>query len=180
MTGHALDRTIGDPGEHTLVTKSGLQLHVRPVTLDDGPALASLFADLDADDLRFRFLSALRKVRPDQIAAMLEIDHREAEHLLAFVDGEKAPIASLMLVADAALESAEVAIVVDPEFQGRGVGYALLLHARNLARERGLHALRSIESRANHRALEVERDLGFSTSSYEGEPALVLVEARFD
>ena len=57
-----------------------------------------------------------------------------------------------------------------------GLGWTLLAHMAQVARSLGFARLRSIESHANHAALEVERALGFTTSEYEGDATMVLVE----
>ncbi|WP_324827713.1 GNAT family N-acetyltransferase [Qipengyuania zhejiangensis] len=175
--GNAIDRTLGEQAVHDLETRGGLRLDLRPVTLDDGPLLADLFDRLTVEDLRFRFLTGLDAVKPHQVATMLEVDHRQAEHLLAFDKATGTLVASVMIVADPAMEVAEVAVVVAREFRGKGIGWTLLRHATDLARERGIRTLRSVESRANHDALEVERTLGFEAHPYDGDPTMVLVEA---
>lgn len=178
MTSHSLDSTLSEAAGVTLTTRGGLVLKLRPVSAADAGIVAALFARLSPTDLRFRFLSGQSRVSDDQLAMMIAVDHRHSEHLLAFDDPGGELVASLMLVADEHMENAEVAIAVAPDFKGRGIGWTLLKHAAELARERGVRRLRSIESRANHQAIEVERDLGFHASDYEGDATLVLVEAE--
>lgn len=178
MTSHSLDTTLSEAAGVTLATRDGLVLRLRPVSTADTGAVAALFARLSPVDLRFRFLSGQSHVSDDQLAMMIAVDHRHSEHLLAFEGGSGELVASLMLVADEHMETAEVAIAVAPEFKGRGIGWTLLKHAAELARERGVRRLRSIESRANHQAIEVERALGFHAGDYDGDSTLVLVEAE--
>lgn len=180
MTTNPLDETLSEAGGLTLTTRGGLTLKLRPVTPDDAPALAVLFEELAAEDMRFRFLSGREHLSPDQLAAMTGVDHRHSEHLLAFESTTSRLVASLLIAADAHMETAEVAIAIAADFKGRGIGWTLLRHAAELARERGICRLRSIESRANHQALEVERALGFKTCDYDGDATLVLVEAELD
>lgn len=180
MTTNPLDATLSEAGGLTLTTRGGLTLKLRPVTPDDAPALAALFEGLTAEDMRFRFLSGREHLSPDQLAAMTGVDHRHSEHLLAFDTATSRLVASLLIVADAHMETAEVAIAIAADFKGRGIGWTLLRHAAELARERGIRRLRSIESRANHQAIEVERALGFRTCDYDGDATLVLVEAELD
>ena len=82
-----------------------------------------------------------------------------------------------LVIADPGMDAAEVAIAVASNWKGHGIGWALLRHASDLAFIRGVKKLRSVESRANHDALEVERTLGFRARQMEGEPDLLLVEA---
>ncbi len=175
--GTAVDRTLGEGDAPRLETRAGIALDLRPVTIDDGPLLSDLFGRLTPEDLRFRFLTGLNVVQPHVIASMLEVDHRRAEHLLAFDHATGTLAGSVMIVADPDLHDAEVAIVVAREYRGKGIGWTLLRHAADLARQRGLRTLRSIESRANHDAIEVERALGFTAQGYDHDPALVVLEA---
>lgn len=178
MTTHSLDATLSEADGVTLATRGGLVLRLRPVSPADASLVASFFDHLLPEDLRFRFLSGRSHLSPDQLAMMIGVDHRHSEHLLAFESKSGALVASLMLVADEHMEVAEVAIAVTPDFKGQGIGWALLKHAAELARERGIRKLRSIESRANHQAIEVERALGFTCSDYAGDATLMLVEAH--
>lgn len=171
------DPTIADQSGIALSTRSGTRLRLRPATLDDGPLVADLFARLSPESLRFRFLDSRRQLTPADIAAMIGVDHRHSEHILAFDADTGKLVASMMLVADERMESAEVAIAVAEEARGRGIGWSLLKHAADLARERGIRWLRSVESSANHDALEVEHALGFRARVYDGEPGQVIVEA---
>ena len=106
-----------------LVTLSGLRLDLRQVTPADAPLVTELFNGLSQEDMRFRFLSSLRHLPPDQLAAMIGTD---------------------------------------------------------LARERWIRRLRSIESRSNHQAMEVERALCFRVLDYDGDATLALVEAELN
>lgn len=176
MTSQSIDPTLSEPDRIALVTLSGLRLDLRQVTGADALLVTELFDGLSQEDMRFRFLSSLRHLPPDQLAAMIGTDHRHSEHMLAFHGDPAVLVASLMIVADQHMQEAEVAIAVRPEFKDRGIGWTLLKHATDLARDRGIRRLRSIESRANHQAMEVERALGFRVLDYEGDASLALVE----
>lgn len=159
-----------------LTTRSGYTVATRPVAPADAPALAAFFARVAPQDVRFRFLSAQTTVRPDQIAAMVAVDHQTSEHILAFDATSGALVASALLAGDEARSTAEVAIAIAADYRDKGLGWTLLAHMADLAKGLGFARLRSIESHANHAAIEVERALGFTTSTYEGDETMVLVE----
>ena len=161
----------------SLATRCGFTVTLRPVTPDDAPALAAFFARVAPQDLRFRFLSAQTEVRPDQIAAMVAVDHRTSEHILAFEQATGTLVASALLVGDDA-GTAEVAIAIAADYRDRGLGWTLLDYMAGLAKAMGFARLRSIEAHANHAAIEVERALGFTASTYEGDATMVLVEKQ--
>jgi len=176
MSPTSLDRTLAyGPGDY-LITRGCAQLRLRPATPDDGPLLAAFFSRLSAEDLRFRFLDSRKQPSAEEIVAILEVDHRHSEHILAFDTATGEVIATLLLLADSGMESAEVTVSVAADWKGRGIGWTLLRHASDLAQSRGVKKLRSVESRANHDALEVERALGFHAQPVEGDPSLVQVE----
>lgn len=178
MTTRALDRSVGAAQTITLATRDGLVMTLRPVTEADAGLLRTFFDRLSPEDLRFRFLSASHHLPANQIAALVNVDHRHSEHLLAFDAASRQLVATVLIAADPGMETAEVAISVSPTHKGRGIGWTLLKHSAEMARERGVRRLLSIESRANRQAIEVERALGFSTTPYDGDASLVLVQAH--
>lgn len=178
MTTHLPDRTLAELEGCYLTTRSGTSLRLRTVQPGDGPGLLKLFERVSPEERRFRFLDTRAAPNAAELAALLEPDHRRKEHVLAFETSAGEPVASLMMAADESMASAEVAIMVASDRKGRGIGHALLRHALDLARERGIGRLHSIENRANRGALEVERTLGFELREIEDEPTLVLAEAE--
>lgn len=165
-------------GEATLTTRSGLVLHVRPAQADDALLLASFFEHVAPEDLRFRFLTALPHVNEVQIAVMTHVDHKHSEHLLAFAADSGECVASAMFAGDVEMEHAEVAISVANEEKGKGIGWTLLEHVARVAKARGFKQIQSVESRANHQAIELEREMGFTVRDCPGDPSVVIVEAK--
>jgi GNAT superfamily N-acetyltransferase len=165
-------------GAVDLETKTGFKFHVRPANPDDDAALAEFFRHVSKDDLRFRFLSAIQKVSDKQIAEMTHVDHRRTEDFMVYAAGGKDIIANAMLAADKAMETAEVAFTVHSDYKGKGLETALLEYVTKAAKARGLKKLQSIESRENHCTIELERKLGFTARGIDGDPMLVLLEAR--
>lgn len=161
-----------------LTTSSGFEFTVRPANALDEAILARFFAHVTPADLRFRFLTGIKAVGQSQIAAMADIDHNRTENFLAFVDDGSELIATAMLASDAKLETAEVAMVIRPEYKNRGVSWDLLSHVADYAKSKGLRTLLSIELRDHHEAIKMEREMGFAVGPYPGDPALVLVQRQ--
>lgn len=180
MTDTAIEPTLATDPSATLTTRSGLKLEVRPVHADDAFLLARFFDHVSAEDIRFRFLSAMSHPSTEQIAAMVHVDHWGSEHLLAFDSASGDLVASAMMVADKGMHVAEVAILVAADHKGQGIGWSILKHCADVARARQIGKLQSIESRANHAAIEVEQALGFKAKAYAGDPGLVLIEAELE
>ncbi|MGD9811641.1 MAG: N-acetyltransferase family protein [Sphingobium sp.] len=167
------------PWTRDLVTRSGYRFHVRTAQEGDEAALDAFFTHVSPDDLRFRFLTAVGHVPHGTIEAMTHVDHRKTENFLA-VDDDGDVVGSAMIGADDNLEVAEVAISIHEDFRGRGIGWTLLDHVAAYARGRGFAKLQCIESRDNHAAIELEREMGFTARACPGEPGLVLVEAQLN
>jgi ribosomal protein S18 acetylase RimI-like enzyme len=160
-----------------LVTRTGIPLYVRPVNTEDGELVDGFFASLSHDDLRFRFLTPLVRPSSSLLEALVAVDHVRTEDFLVFTDGQDGQklIASAMLAAEPDLERAEVAIAVSPEYRNRGVGWTLLDFVARDAAARGIKVLESVESRDNVSAIALEKEMGFTATSYPGDATLTLV-----
>lgn len=167
-----------DDWSRELTTRTGFRFSVRPARPDDEAALAEFFTHVTLDDLRFRFLSTVKQVSADQLAAMTQFDHHRTENFLAFADGSPAVIATAMLACDDALEVGEVAIAIRAEDKNKGVGWELLRHITRYAEAKGVKSLESLESRANHQAIALEKELGFVAQPYPDDASLVLVRRQ--
>ncbi|MPT48730.1 MAG: GNAT family N-acetyltransferase [Sphingobium sp.] len=161
--------------EKQLITRSGYHFHVRPAMDMDAEALDGFFAHVSPSDLRFRFLTGVAQVPQETITRMVQVDHRKTENFLA-IDPDGALVGSAMVAADDKLDTAEVAISIHQDYKGRGIGWMLLDHVAAYAKAQGIRKLQSIESRENHAAIELEREMGFTARPCPDEPGLVLVE----
>lgn len=163
-----------------LTTRTGFRFSVRPAKPTDEAALAEFFTHVTPDDLRFRFLTGLRKVGHDRLAAMTAIDHHQTENFLALVDSEAEIIATAMLACDAAMKVGEVAIAIRSDYKAKGVSWDLLGHVAAYAKAIGLTTIQSVESRDNHAAIDMEREMGFVAGPYPDDPTLVLVQRHLN
>jgi GNAT superfamily N-acetyltransferase len=170
--------------QHTLVaskatplkTRTGFEFVVRPVEPLDEPALGRLFTHVGKDDMRFRFLSAMKKPGHEMLREMVDVDHDRKEDYLAIVPDGETVIANAVVAADTANEHAEVAIAMHRDYKHKGIGWTLLQFIIAQEKCKGVKKLQSIESRANHEAIELERQMGFKASSYPGDGSLMLLE----
>lgn len=159
-------------------THKGVDLVVRAASPADADAIERCYAGVSREDLRFRFLTAVREVGADQIAAMAHPDHNHGETLLAFrADQPDPPVAVAVIAGDDRGEIAEVAISVVAAIRGQGVAWTLLEQAARVARALGYRQLQSIESRDNRAAIDLEKEMGFEILPYPGDPTLLLVRA---
>ncbi len=156
-----------------VTTRDGLQVSVRPANSDDEGLLAELFDHVSPQDLRFRFLSAMKHVSRKQIADLIGVDHSAVESYIAFVQDTATPVATAVLACDRRKRRAEVAISVRSDFKGHGLGWELLGLMVQEAKDRGLDEIESIEDRSNFDAVELEQNMGFMVVPYPDDPTLV-------
>lgn len=166
--------------EHTVTTRQGFCFYVRPACPDDEGIVAEFFRHVSREDLRFRFLSSVREVAPAHIATLTHPDHDSTESFLAFTADRSLMIATAMLACDANFQRGEVAIAIREDHKGQGIGWELLAHMTRLASEKGVHTLETIESRDNHDAIELERNMGFTAREYPEDATLVLLSRDLD
>jgi GNAT superfamily N-acetyltransferase len=159
-----------------LTTRAGLEVHLRPATPEDEAGLGVFFEGVTREDMRFRFLTALQTVDHDRLVSMTDVDHRQTENFLAFAKGRPEILATAMLACTEDMQTGEVAIAILPEYKKKGLSWALLEHVAHFAEAKGVKTLQSIESRDHHAAIDMEREMGFTATSYPGDASLVLVQ----
>jgi GNAT superfamily N-acetyltransferase len=159
-----------------LTTRGGLEVHLRPATPEDESDLGAFFAGVTREDMRFRFLTALKTVDHDRLVSMTDVDHRQTENFLAFVKGRPEIVATAMLACTDDMSKGEVAIAVLPQYKKKGLSWELLEHVARFAEAKGVKTLEAVESRDHHAAIEMEREMGFTATSYPGDATLVLVQ----
>lgn len=159
----------------SITTREGLQVSVRPAELEDEALLIELFDHVSPQDLRFRFLSAVKHVSRRQIADLIGVDHSAVESYIAFAKDTAPPIATAVLACDRGKRRAEVAISVRSEFKGHGLGWGLLGLMVQEAARRGMDRIESIEDRSNHDAIALEQNMGFTVKPYPDDPTLLLL-----
>lgn len=159
-----------------LTAHTGFTFHVRPARPDDEAALGVFFEHVTPEDLRFRFLSSVKAVGHDRLVAMTKVDHRQTESFLAFEHEGGPVIATAMLACDAGLDIGEVAISISADYKNRGMGWELLGHLTRYAEAKGVKRLQSLENRSNRSAIQLEKELGFTSEAYPGDSTLVMLQ----
>lgn len=159
-----------------LTTRGGISLNVRPSSPNDREDVLKFLQSVDAADLRFRFLSA---VKPSETLARIltDVDHSSAEDLIAFDAGDGTIAATAMIAEGHSSEVAEIAVLVRSDLTGRGVGWSMLGQACDYARARGYERVECIESSSNERAIVLEREQGF-TARLNPEDAAATILTR--
>lgn len=164
--------------ETNLSDAQGARYALRPIRPDDMALLKAFVLACDPEDIRMRFLTALRAL-PDPLAARLsQIDYRREMAFLAFAeeDGRLAGVARL--AADPDNERAEFAAIVRSDLKGRGLGTRLVAHVLDYARACGVAEVFGDTLADNARMLALSQDLGFEVRTHASDPSLVEMVKR--
>ena len=119
--------------------RNGSEICIRALRPDDGERMAEAFGKLDPESIYTRFFGPKMAVTEADLRRIREIDFESHVALIATViqDGHEVVIASSSysrLGADAA----EVAFIVEEDYQGLGIARRLLGHLGRIAVDRGL------------------------------------------
>lgn len=152
---------------------------LRPLAADDAPLLAQLFLRLSEMSRFRRFLGPRKRFPLHELTAYADIDHRQREAIaaLAFPSADLVGVAQFWR--DESDETvAEVALTVTDEFQGAGLGTALLDRLVQRARCEGITRFRAQVHESNRRALNMGRRIGPRVAMAFRSPGVI--EAEFD
>jgi len=139
--------------------KSGGEIMLRPVKISDEPLLKDFFYSLTDQSLYRRFISTRTDMPHERLQEFVIIDYTKELVILAVVgDEEKEVIVGVAQYGiNEDLHTAEAAVVVRDDWQGRGIGSELVSYLTFLAKKQGL--------------------LGFSAEVLsENEPVMRLIE----
>ena len=159
-------------------TNTGFAIHIRPARPGDERSLAELFATLTPEDLRHRFLTAVRNVSEDVLKTMVRNDNPHAISFLAFERFTGELVAAAQLVAEGDYSSAEFAVVTRPDRKAYGVSWALLEHLVHYAETAGIGRVTSLETSDDDRALKLEREMGFTVRACPDDATLMIAEKQ--
>ena len=130
------DVTIAEFSSESVTIRDGREVVLRPIDPGDAPRLIDLHSRLSSDTQYLRFFGPKPDLTPDEAEYLAGVDFDRRYAIVADDAG-----GSIVAVAryDVTEESnAECAIVVRDDYQGQGLGTAVLAKLIQVARERGL------------------------------------------
>ncbi|KRA81815.1 hypothetical protein ASD78_00620 [Lysobacter sp. Root667] len=141
----------------------GTWVLIRPIGRQDAKAEREFIQGLSAQSKRMRFLGQISDPSDDFIERLTDIDYVNDVALaaLAQVGGKEKVVGVSRYAADATRERCESAIVVADDWQGKGLGTALMHKLIKIAQERGLRLMESTDFAENTEMRELAADLGF-------------------
>lgn len=134
----------------------GTQVAMRSIRPEDESALTALYERLSPQTAYQRFFTVMRRLPPDwaHILATVDYDRRMAIAAIG-PDGELIGVARY--VYDERAREAEIAIVIEDRWQGRGLGKVLLGELVGYAEGKGIRRFRAYVLGDNLRMLKLIR-----------------------
>lgn len=140
------------------VLDDGSPVVVRAIRPDDKSALSNAFARLSMESAHSRFFRAKHKLSARELEYFTEVDF--VKHVAIGVgllqSDNVLPVGiGRYIVSDADTKTAEIALTVDDEYQGIGVGSLLLKHLCQIADANGLEYISATVLATNDRMMHV-------------------------
>jgi GNAT superfamily N-acetyltransferase len=158
----------------TVRLRDGATICIRPIEPDDRAELAAGFRRLSPESRFRRFLSPIAELSERDLDYFTQIDHHDHEALAAFDTETDAGVAVARYVRTGP-DRAEPAVAVADDWQGRGVGSALLDALAERAYESGIRCFEATVLATNSQALALLHGLGETTSTRAGREVVVQV-----
>ena len=135
---------------------------MRPIEPSDKEALRAAFDRLSEQSRYQRFMTAISELSDSQVAYLTEVDHHDHEALVAF-DGDGDLVGVARFVRLDGGSSAEAAVTVVDEWQGRGLGTAICQLLAERARAEGIEKFTALLLAGNDQMHDVLASLGPAT-----------------
>ena len=157
--------------EFDVVLADGGTVHIRPIAPTDAERYAALFHRLSAEARYYRFLGPKADLTPAEIERFTTVDFHDRVALAALVGDEMIAVVRYDRVPDGV---AEVAVTIDDDQQGRGLGTLMLEYLAAAGREHGVERLVAETLPGDRSMVEMARDAGYQTTDQEADGVIRL------
>ncbi len=150
----------------------GTEIFFRPIKPSDEPALADMLYSLSAESVRKRYFTHTRAFPHRDVQKLANVDYRQDIAIVGLVPttaGEEI-VAIAQYFLDPRDRSAEVAFIVQDEWQAKGMGTFLLEYLAEIARARGITKFCASVLPENKTMLAVFHNSGYDVNiKFDGE-----------
>jgi GNAT superfamily N-acetyltransferase len=144
-----------------VVLRDGSRVRIRQGRRSDGELLARGFRRLSPDSRYRRFLNPMSELSVPMLRLLTDVDHHDRESMVALDEqtGDGLGVARYVRHPDRPA-TAEVAVTVIDDWQGRGLGTELLHAISARAREEGIGTFTALMLASNADMMDLLRRLG--------------------
>jgi protein lysine acetyltransferase len=165
------------------VLANGLQVALRDVDVDDGPAIAEGFQQLSEDTRFKRFLTGTSRLTGPMLRSVVNVDGVDRVGLLLV--WPRASQDDVLLGEGSFIRDhedptlAEAAVIIADEVQGMGAGRFMIRALADAALELGVTKFLATMSPSNEPALRMLQSVGeMSKDEFDGAARMIVVELR--
>jgi RimJ/RimL family protein N-acetyltransferase len=135
--------------------RDGSTVEIRPLEPSDRERLFQLFYRLSPESVYRRFLSPLHDPSKSGLDRLVDIDHQDREAVAAVSGDEVVGVARYFRNPDRS--TADIAVLVEDSWQGRGLSLVLVDRLHQLAERRGISAFTATILSENRPAIRMVR-----------------------
>ena len=161
--------------EHVL--NDGTTVKVRPLKPDDGVLYPDFAASVTADDWRMRLFTPVAHLSNEMIERFTHYDPQKAIAFIA-LDESGHMLGVARLHDDPEGNGGEFAVLVRSALKGRGLGWILMQHIIDYAKQKGLATVHGEVLAENLTMLRMCKELGFGIADEPDEAGVKRVTLR--
>ena len=162
------------------VLRDGSCVAIRPITQFDVDKEREFISTLSPQSRRFRFLGQIGEPSEQLLKQLTTVDYRQDAAFAAIAmddpDDRFIGVARFSVTPDRL--RCECAVAVLDDWQHRGLGVILMTHLIEVARDRGIETMYSLDAAENAAMTELARFLGFTSRIDHDDPTLLVHSLR--
>ena len=155
----------------------GTPFSIRPIQPEDRDIERAFVRGLSSNSRYMRFFSTIKELSPDLLDRFTQVDFPNEMALIATIEAGSAEleIGVARYMPGGSASTAEFAVVVADDWQGRRIGQELLRHLFLVAKDAGFERIEGLVLKANTNMLRMCREIGFEVNRYPDDSDLVQV-----
>ena len=145
--------------------RDGTEVIIRAIAPEDAPLLQELVRRLSPESIFLRFLTRLKELGRPQAERLANVDYQTQMALVATLGPDIIGVARYAPAMGQGPGYVEAAVVVEDEYQSRGLGTLLLTRLADYAREHDVEAFVASIHLSNERIMSFIRKSGLRNES---------------
>ena len=141
--------------------RGGERVLIRRARSEDMALYPDFLRNVSAEDLRLRFFGGITALSAAQIDKLNELDYRHEMAFIALDEGTGHMLGLVRLIDELDEKTAQFAILVRSRLKGHGLGWLLMRHVIDYAKEKGLRRVYGDVLAENTTMLQMCAELGF-------------------
>jgi RimJ/RimL family protein N-acetyltransferase/acyl CoA:acetate/3-ketoacid CoA transferase beta subunit len=165
--------------ERAQTLRDGTEIFFRPVKPTDEPALSEMLYSLSAEAVSTRYFAATMTFPHRDVQKLTNIDYHSDLAIVGVVPGPSGEqiVAIAQYFLDPKTQAAEVAFIVQDEWQQKGMGTFLLAYLAQIARQRGVRRFYAKVLPRNKAMLAIFHNSGYRINTeFDGEAYSIMFD----